>query len=558
MVLPVQNVPAAADDAEHAQAVYEKRFWLRLSGVCNNRCVFCLDADHRPDGRFVPFHEVEQAIRKAVTDGYRRLILSGGEATIHPDFVKIIRCGRTCGFGSIQVITNGRMFSYASFATASLQAGLTETTFSIHGHTAALHDELTGVPGSFDQACQGIRNLTGRCIVNIDIVVTRQNVVFVDRIIQHFSEFGVHEYDLMHPVPFGRAFVNRSSVFFDHRDAAKHLARAFAFSRRMDSDYHIWTNRFPPHCLEGFEDLIQDPHKLHDEVEGRRRMLAGYVEGREFDCFPERCSLCFIRDLCREFRAHVAMARHPRRIARLTVTAPNDRTTCFLERCTNLRVLRLPLNRANLQQLRRLPALLAQLERLELPVEDLDVAMDAGALATPQRQVVLEWPTGSAAFPWRGGEWPTGVQHVQVLGAGTAQLLQSLPGDSGPPPKDRVFRLPCYERLSTARAAYAAVFPALAVWPSSRFVNCAPCLAPQGRFDCADWYNYDIRAQDGPAINLDELVRHFILTGYFVKSDRCSDCAAKHRCRGMHINFIRVFGFRCLQPIARDAQEAHG
>jgi len=32
----------------------------------------------------------------------------------------------------------------------------------------------------------------------------------------------------------------------------------------------VWTNRFPVEFLEGLEDLIQDPHKMLDEVNGRR------------------------------------------------------------------------------------------------------------------------------------------------------------------------------------------------------------------------------------------------------------------------------------------------
>ena len=562
MDLPVQNPPAAsassaAAEADHASAVYEKRFWLRISWACNNQCLFCLDADHRPAERFVPLHEVEQSIRQAAAEGYQRLILSGGEATINPDFLAIVRFGRSCGFRSIQTITNGRMFSYAAFASASVQAGLTEATFSIHGHTAALHDELTGVPGAFDQACQGIRNLTRRCIVNIDIVVTRRNVAFVDRIIQRFSELGVYEYDLMHPVPFGRAFDHRAALFFDHRDASEHLARAFAFSRQREV-YHIWTNRFPPAALEGFEELIQDPHKLYDEVQGRRHMFEAYAQGREFDCYPERCPFCFIRGLCQEFRAQSALARRPERIERLAATAPDDAFFRLVERCTSLRALRLPLNRANLRQLARHPSRLAQLERLELTVEDPEAAREAIALVPPHCRVVLEWPSDGDARPWRSGAWPAGVRHVHVLGAGTARFLASLAGNSDPLSTEIAFRLPSHEHLATARAEYEAVFAALAAFPSAPVMACAPCLTPCGEPDLETWCDYGALSPDGRTVNLDGLLRHFILAGYFVKSDRCADCAAEARCRGMHINFIRVFGFRCLRPIAPNTREAHG
>jgi hypothetical protein len=62
----------------------------------------------------------------------------------------------------------------------------------------------------------------------------------------------------------------------------------------------IWTNRFPVSYLEGLEDLIQDPHKMLDEVNGRRFQVARYVNaGDALDCRqPERCVHCFIEPFC--------------------------------------------------------------------------------------------------------------------------------------------------------------------------------------------------------------------------------------------------------------------
>jgi hypothetical protein len=64
----------------------------------------------------------------------------------------------------------------------------------------------------------------------------------------------------------------------------------------------VWTNRLPPHLLEGLEELIQDPHKLHDEVRGRRKELEQSMRsGQDLPCKdPERCPVCFLNEFCSE------------------------------------------------------------------------------------------------------------------------------------------------------------------------------------------------------------------------------------------------------------------
>ena len=59
----------------------------------------------------------------------------------------------------VQTVTNGRMFQYPAFLGTAADNGLDEITFSLHGHTAKLHEGLTRTPGSFDQTVGGIDNM---------------------------------------------------------------------------------------------------------------------------------------------------------------------------------------------------------------------------------------------------------------------------------------------------------------------------------------------------------------------------------------------------------------
>src|SRR3984957_6886968 len=98
----------------HEDAAHEKRNWVRLTFDCNDHCVFCLDA-HTHNGEMRSRDEVKEQILDGRRKGATRLILSGGEPTIHPNYVDFVRLGRLAGYSKIQTVTNGRLFAYGDF-----------------------------------------------------------------------------------------------------------------------------------------------------------------------------------------------------------------------------------------------------------------------------------------------------------------------------------------------------------------------------------------------------------------------------------------------------------
>ena len=325
--MDVPGLPAAA--ITHEEAAHEQRNWVRLTFDCNDRCVFCLDA-HTHDGRIRDREEVKAQILEGRRKGATRLILSGGEPTIHPHFVDFVRLGRLAGYRKIQTVTNGRMFAYPEFLRAALDAGLSEITFSIHGPNAKVHDALVGTKGAFEEEMKGLRGALadGRPVVNLDVCVNRGNVRHLPEMMATFTAMGVREFDLLHVIPFGRAYSEgREVLFYDLEAMRPFLLEAFAYARRPGM--HVWLNRFPPQHLEGFEDLIQDPHKLIEEVRGRKEEYA-LLLGHDIplDCrAPDRCRHCYLEPLCDrldEVRAQLAGGRFEVLRVEAEAEAPSD------------------------------------------------------------------------------------------------------------------------------------------------------------------------------------------------------------------------------------------
>ncbi len=286
------------DPINRERASQEKRRWVRLTRACNNRCRFCLDADVQTGG-FIDPDVLKKEIRAGADEGCQRLILSGGEPSIHPDYLDLLAYGKQVGYGWIQTVTNGRMFAYDKFSRRAVAAGLDEATFSMHGHTAELHDYLVGVEGAFLQSMRGLATLlSSGVVVSVDVVINARNVAELPEILDFFMAKGVGEFDLLWLVPFGRAWKNRRELFVDTRKAFGYLREAIRRARQKRAV--VWTNRLPAALLEGAEDLIQDPYKLHDEVRGRRPEFEAFLEkGEKLRCRePERCPQCPMNAFC--------------------------------------------------------------------------------------------------------------------------------------------------------------------------------------------------------------------------------------------------------------------
>ncbi|MBN1899548.1 MAG: radical SAM protein [Spirochaetes bacterium] len=283
------------------EAAETPKYWIRLTRMCNNNCVFCLDKFIQ-NGTSIDMKTIKCQLREGRKNGIKKLVLSGGEPTLHPDYLNIVKFAHDIGYDGIQTVSNGRMFAYRKFLQKAVDNGLTETTFSMHGHTKALYERQSGIKGSFQQALTGLINalkIKG-LIVNLDIVINKVNYKFLEEIIRFYINMGVTEFDLLHMVPFGSAWENRKKVFYNPRYQLSYLHKAFALQNEFPWIY-LWTNRLPAIYLEGFEELIQNPYKLKDEVRGRRRILENYLwKNRRMVCFGERCRYCFMDMFCQD------------------------------------------------------------------------------------------------------------------------------------------------------------------------------------------------------------------------------------------------------------------
>lgn len=147
------NNPNPAPFARAAAAVNEEL--LRITSACNQECVFC--NTHGMNFRMTirdVFQRCASLDRNTITP-----ILTGGEPTVHPEFIPILHLLGEMGFPNYGVQTNAMRFDDPRFAADSASAGLSFAIVSLHAPDAPLSDYITGRPGAFHRTMNGVRNL---------------------------------------------------------------------------------------------------------------------------------------------------------------------------------------------------------------------------------------------------------------------------------------------------------------------------------------------------------------------------------------------------------------
>jgi len=576
----------------HEEAAHEKRNWVRLSYDCNNHCLFCLDLLAH-NGTMRSNLDIKVQIIEGRKKGAERLILSGGEPTMHPNFLDFVKLGRRAGYPKVQTVTNGRMFAYPDFLNKAADNGLDEITFSLHGHTAALHDGLVATPGAFVEETAGLHAAvaSGRFIVNIDIVITKRNVKHLPEMLETFIGWGVKEFDLLHIIPFGAAWGRaKDHLFYDLEGNEEPLRRALEYSRRPD--VHIWLNRFPPPHTEGFEELIQDPYKMNDEVRGRREEFDRYLSvGEKLSCRqPERCKYCYLEQLCDTLDETIERRARPRvDVLRL---APPSPIADVLPTARAVHVVAATLDEAEpLSNLAKAEALWLDLTSYEgLPERLARISVTSNTMSASGgvgdgRHPPLE-PLAPGASEHRSGARSTGecsVSSKDAVKAGSslfgkrlercyvrtpAELSRLLEGTAGfdvavwldtataaalgaaPEIAERVIVCqPKYDRVTEQRRKDADLRAFCAALPAHvRTEDIPPCLglreplAPGARLDAG------MLGPDG-RIDMPGYTRRYVADRYMTKSRRCGRCAYAGECPGVHINYVRAHGYAALEPL---------
>jgi radical SAM protein with 4Fe4S-binding SPASM domain len=168
----------SSDGNGHSHAAGKNKprliFWELTKG-CNLRCIHCrATATELSSPTDLSTEAARDIIDQIAEVSTPILVLSGGEPLFRSDIFQLARYGTDKGL-RVALATNGTLVS-KHVARMIVDSGVQRVAISLDGSDALTHDTFRGIPGAFDAAIAGFRNLKNLGMsVQINTTIARHN-----------------------------------------------------------------------------------------------------------------------------------------------------------------------------------------------------------------------------------------------------------------------------------------------------------------------------------------------------------------------------------------------
>jgi radical SAM protein with 4Fe4S-binding SPASM domain len=201
-----------------------------MTSACNLNCVHCHTAGGKPGNDELSTDEAKHLLDDlARVDGFRMMAFTGGEPLMRADLFELLAYSHALGFNNT-VATNATLIDN-TMARRLHDNGVVIAAVSLDGFTAETHDRIRGLPGSFEQAVQGMRALTSAGILlHINITAMEYNVGQLERLMTLVDELNTGILLIYQLVPVGRGRVIEHAAL--NKDANQWLIEFMARAQR--------------------------------------------------------------------------------------------------------------------------------------------------------------------------------------------------------------------------------------------------------------------------------------------------------------------------------------
>lgn len=202
----------------------------------------------------IPFESMKQAVLQGSRNGCNELVLSGGEPTLFPKYiVELMSLAELLGYKKYIIQTNGYGLSKSKELISFLNEMAVKTeiclSFSVHGHTAEIHNGLSRNPEAFAILMDAIKNiLNTHCKIYTNTVINARNIGHLKDIAVLLLKYNpeIMQFSVMHMKEKGSPL---SVTFTDSVRAIKELQGI------VNPDV-LKTEGVPYCCLYGMEQCV--------------------------------------------------------------------------------------------------------------------------------------------------------------------------------------------------------------------------------------------------------------------------------------------------------------
>ncbi|HAN30748.1 MAG TPA: hypothetical protein DCQ06_04055 [Myxococcales bacterium] len=268
---------------------------FRLGETCNNHCPMCSNSG-RPEAFLIKEKELFARVDRLVSWGFQRVILTGGEPTIHPSFLKVASALRAKNI-AFDINTHGRSFAKKGLAETCVGFGLERAIVSLHSHKEQPSCAMSGFSArAHEDTLRGIDALIEAGVaVSINLVMSTHNLDHLTEFVHYCAErFGTETaIKLCFPYTGGKGG-DWQAIQLRYTEVQQPLREAIARGQQLG--VHILTESVP-NCIHGDAESSDtsrsgfgETHYLED-VHGLEIFPMRYIEA-QLKVWPHRCRQC--------------------------------------------------------------------------------------------------------------------------------------------------------------------------------------------------------------------------------------------------------------------------
>jgi len=225
-----------------------------LTYRCNLRCRFCYagctcQGPKEGSNQELTTNQVVRILNIIRNDArVPSVSFTGGEPTLRSDLVELTAEATRIGL-RVNLITNGTLLAgprrgfHSDKADALREAGLESAQVSLEGPNSEIHDNLTGVSGSFEKTLSGLAALRRAGIhVHTHTTINTVNAPHLKDLVRLISELGLRRLSMNMIVPAGTALDR--SIQVSYRQIGELVEQVRVESRRLGVEF-MWYSPTP-------------------------------------------------------------------------------------------------------------------------------------------------------------------------------------------------------------------------------------------------------------------------------------------------------------------------
>ncbi len=217
---------------------------------CNLRCAFCYAS--AGDARAEAWQELDAKGIARILETIRwkakvpSVSFTGGEPAVRADLPDLVREAKGLGL-RVNLITNGTLLG-RDLVRRLADAGLDSAQVSVEGESAAVHDRLTGVAGSFDSTLKGIANLKDRGITcHTNTTINKLNAEGAPGIVRLAAGLGMTRISMNMAIPCGSLLSRGAGLAVKYSEIGPTVLACRDAARRAGISF-LWYSP-TPYCV---------------------------------------------------------------------------------------------------------------------------------------------------------------------------------------------------------------------------------------------------------------------------------------------------------------------